>query len=80
MENNAETYLAQLADLLSETTNTGEACSSWVLQAHLVYKRVDFSWENAHDGEGGHVKTNTRAHLELRNREGRAVGDDIART
>ena len=61
------THLTQLADLLAKTTDSGKARSSGILQAHLVYQRVDFAGEYAHDGEGGHVETHSRAHLELRN-------------
>ena len=49
-------YFAKLSDLFAESTNSGEGGSSRVFHTHLVHQRVDFSWKDAHDGEGGHIQ------------------------
>ena len=59
------THLTQLAHLLAESTNACEGSTAWVLQAHFVYHGVYFSWEDAHDGEGGHVQADARPGLEF---------------
>jgi hypothetical protein len=48
--------LAQLANLLPETADTGKRRSSWVLERHAVDKRVDLPRQDAHDRQGRHVE------------------------
>jgi hypothetical protein len=72
------THLAQLAHLLAEAADAGKSGTAGVLEAHFVYHRVDLSWEDAHDGEGGHVEADACPGLEFVCGKSGSVGDDVA--
>lgn len=71
-------YLSEFAHLLAQTANTCKRSPSRVLETHLVHHGVDFSGQDAHDGERGHVEADAGACFELRGGEGGAVGDDVS--
>lgn len=60
-----QTHLAQLADLFAEAADAGESSTAWVFETHFVHHRVYLSWEDAHDGQGGHVETDACPGLEF---------------
>ena len=57
--------LAQLADLLLETSDFGVAHVARILVRHVVDERIDLAWQIAHNSERGHVECDTRAGLQL---------------
>lgn len=74
---------------MTRTSRSSRTCSprppipaneapSRVFQAHLINHRIDFSWEDTHDGERGHVETDAGACFELCGGEGGAVGDYVS--
>jgi hypothetical protein len=72
------THLTQLAHLLAKTANTCEGSTTWVFEAHFVYHGVYFSWEDAHDSEGGHVEAHACPGLQFVCGKCGSVGDDVA--
>ena len=71
------THLTQLAHLLTETANASEGSTAWVFQAHFVHHGVYLPWEDAHDGEGGHVEADACPGLEFVCGKCWSVGDDV---
>ena len=71
-------HLAKLAHLLAETTNASEGSTTRVFEAHFVYHGIHLSWEDAHDGEGGHVEADACPGLEFVCGKCGSVGDDVA--
>jgi hypothetical protein len=47
------TYLPQLPNLVAQTADTSERCSSGIFQAHLVDHGIDLPRQDPHDGECG---------------------------
>ena len=60
-----DTHLAKLADLFAEATYAGERGAAWVFETHFVDHRVHLAWEDAHDGQRGHVEADARPGLEF---------------
>ena len=77
---NGFAHLSQFSHLLLQTTDAGKGRSSWVLQGHLVHRWVDFSWEDAHDGQGGHVEADACVGFKFRGGESGSIGYNIARS
>lgn len=47
---------SQFSDLLAQTADSSKRRLSRILHRHVVHHRVDFSRQNAHDGERRHVQ------------------------
>lgn len=72
------THLTQLAHLLAKTTDTCKGSTAWVFEAHFVHHRIYFSWEDAHNSEGGHVEAHACPGLQFVCGKCGSVGDNVA--